>query len=300
MPPSSATTQSPTAHVYRQPQLVRFTNYHPVHHTESFFFNVLLARVPFRHEEELLSPDNTCKSYFTECQLRGYTDTEEGLEAVVLQYTQDHLYSIVHTDTVLKQVVDNAAACAGELGHVQDDPQALPEKADFTSDALLQEFAAVRLQPLTDEQRVVSSSGRARPHKQKSALCLVSAMLMPQQPKRSSTRRHRPLHAQVRRSHVQHANLRAPVLQWRARDLHLPRHCLWEAVRVHLRHVYHIEPIVHPTPDALSLDTITGFADWASDAQHKHHLLRCVASGCKVLLRSNMDFRCGSHQRQRW
>lgn len=59
-------------------------------------------------------------------------------------------------------------------------------------------------------------------------------------------------------------------------------------------HVYHIEPIVHPTPDALSLATITGFADWASDAQHKHHLLRCVASGCKVLLRSNMDFSAGA------
>lgn len=42
-------------HVYTAKRLIAFSNYPPSNHLHGFFFNVLLQRVPFRQECELLS-----------------------------------------------------------------------------------------------------------------------------------------------------------------------------------------------------------------------------------------------------
>lgn len=51
----------PPRTVIRQLQLVRFGHFHPVHHLQAYFYNVLLDKIgSFRHEREILSSGNTC------------------------------------------------------------------------------------------------------------------------------------------------------------------------------------------------------------------------------------------------
>ena len=59
------------------PVFVRFSDYHPAHHSEGYFYNFLLDRVPFRCEAHLLSPGNKDKSYLAECQQRGFINSDE-------------------------------------------------------------------------------------------------------------------------------------------------------------------------------------------------------------------------------
>lgn len=77
-------------HELPEPRVVRFTDFHPVHHTEGFFYNVLLHTYAFTYESQLLSPGN--KSYYNECKLRGLLRTEEDLERYISKYTDYHLY----------------------------------------------------------------------------------------------------------------------------------------------------------------------------------------------------------------
>lgn len=42
-------------------------------------YNLLLEKVPFRRESDLLSKENTSKTYLQECQLRGLVTNEEQL-----------------------------------------------------------------------------------------------------------------------------------------------------------------------------------------------------------------------------
>ncbi len=69
-------------HVYRRtdPALVRFSSAHPAHNPESFFYNVLLQHVPFRHEAELLSIQNRMGTWREECRVRGIITSEEELD----------------------------------------------------------------------------------------------------------------------------------------------------------------------------------------------------------------------------
>jgi hypothetical protein len=72
---------------------VRFTDFHPVHHTDGFFYNILLQHVSFRSDSHLLSPKNTTKTYFEECQLRGVITCDEDLENCVSRYSMRNLHS---------------------------------------------------------------------------------------------------------------------------------------------------------------------------------------------------------------
>ena len=51
-------------------QLIRFSDYHPKNSSEAFFYQLLLRKVPFRDEVQLMSEGNTSRSYLLECQLR--------------------------------------------------------------------------------------------------------------------------------------------------------------------------------------------------------------------------------------
>jgi hypothetical protein len=72
---------------------VRFTDFHPVHHTDGFFYDILLQHVPFRSDSHLLSPKNATKTYFEECQLRGVITCDEDLEDCVSRYSMRNLHS---------------------------------------------------------------------------------------------------------------------------------------------------------------------------------------------------------------
>lgn len=75
-------------YVYASNHLVPFTNYHPAHHTEAYFYTVLLSRIPFLHEAELLSDPatNPSRSYFYECKLRGIVQPVKDIEEHVASY----------------------------------------------------------------------------------------------------------------------------------------------------------------------------------------------------------------------
>ena len=53
-------------YLYETSKLIRFTDFHPTHNTEGFFFNILLRNVWFRDERDLISDQNTNKNYTLE------------------------------------------------------------------------------------------------------------------------------------------------------------------------------------------------------------------------------------------
>ena len=74
--------------------VVCFSDPHPVRHTEAFFYNVLLEKVPFRHESELINSrieededddkvDNLSKTYFEQCQLERLFSTFKELRSLL-------------------------------------------------------------------------------------------------------------------------------------------------------------------------------------------------------------------------
>ena len=48
-------------YIYETPKIMRFINFHPTHNSDAFFFNVLIHTIPFRFENDLLSPTNNEK-----------------------------------------------------------------------------------------------------------------------------------------------------------------------------------------------------------------------------------------------
>ena len=83
-------------YIYERPpsDLVRFTDYHPLHNTEGFFYNMLLEDKPFRDEATLISPGNMDGTYMTECVIRELVDLEdeEKLTQLVVEYCPRHMY----------------------------------------------------------------------------------------------------------------------------------------------------------------------------------------------------------------
>lgn len=89
--------------VHENRRLVRFTEYDPAHQTEAFFFNVLLRKLAFRNESQLISPENHTFSYFMECKLQGVVAEDEDLEMYINEYTQRNL--LVSEQTSLNKQV---------------------------------------------------------------------------------------------------------------------------------------------------------------------------------------------------
>ena len=89
-------------------QLIRFSDYHPKNSSEAFFYQLLLRKVPFRDEVQLISESNTCRSYLLECQLRPDPDRpgfhilhdEDDLNEFVQDYCERHMYRYVRASAV--------------------------------------------------------------------------------------------------------------------------------------------------------------------------------------------------------
>jgi hypothetical protein len=84
--------------------VVRFTDFHPANHMEAYFYNILLQNVCFRSEHELLSAENTERSYFVECQLRGLVTCQEDVEEHLYLYSTRHLLEQVEHQRLLNLI----------------------------------------------------------------------------------------------------------------------------------------------------------------------------------------------------
>jgi hypothetical protein len=157
-------------YVYTSDHLVRFTDYHPAHHTEAYFYNVLLATIPFSHEAELLSDSSTnpSRSYFSECQLRGIIQSVDDIEEHVASYAARHLWKEEQRQQLVDLILQNQPIDQLE---VPGSPNAVPlqtesvNPADIEKDTLemlglLDEFSDMASATLTAEQQVAFESLR--------------------------------------------------------------------------------------------------------------------------------------------
>lgn len=84
--------------------MVRFSDYHPIKETEAYCYNLLLEHIPFRSENQLLSPCNT--SYYLECVHRGIISSHEDLHAHIESYSQRQLYDADEHGQLLNAMLD--------------------------------------------------------------------------------------------------------------------------------------------------------------------------------------------------
>jgi hypothetical protein len=173
-------------YVYKRAKaiLVRFTDFHPVHHMEAYWYTVLLEYQPWRSEADMLSPDNTAQSYFMECRLRGIIDDDDtALEEHIQAYCQRQLYSEEFQQqllTLMKQRMSSLSAVEHGLDSPNtEDADDAPQDAALADDTLLElglrstpadvpdarasEMAAMQAAQLTPDQQQALQDIEARP-----------------------------------------------------------------------------------------------------------------------------------------
>lgn len=117
--------------VCRRSRLVRFTDFHPAHQSEAYFYNVLLRECPFDQETDLLSLENTSGSYFQECILRSLVLSEDDLEDRIETYTARNLYSEEKRQQLVNLMLQKYPTInINELTPLDDMP--LSERLDFS------------------------------------------------------------------------------------------------------------------------------------------------------------------------
>ena len=152
------------------PILVRYSDYHPTHAPEAFFYNLLLQKVPFATEASLLSPDNLTNSYLRECMTRGLiTDTEDLLECLQ-EYSRRHMLEGQDFSAPLQKLTARYNKIRRQLGlpvdtgGVSDDDEPVsdqedpdlpcqtyePQPTDFAA-----EFSSIASLALTEEQQTL-------------------------------------------------------------------------------------------------------------------------------------------------
>lgn len=138
-----------------KPEVVRFSDPHPGHACEAFFYNVLLDEVPFRNEQELISADNKKVSYFEECQMRGLAD-DEAIERRVQAWSERHLHEEEVTQRALMAIKQNYLADGTEgVGYVEE---------DIAAAAAAQLINLPPKKPLNARQRAFVDGVLARPY----------------------------------------------------------------------------------------------------------------------------------------
>jgi hypothetical protein len=155
------------AYVYATSHLVRFSDYHPAHHTEEYFYNVLLDRVPFCSEAELLSPlsINPSQSYFFECRLRNILTCVEDLEHHISTYGARHLWREEQRQQLVDLILQNHPIDELPiLGGLPDEHASMDRESVYPSVieedtlemlGLVNEFADKRDATLTPDQQLV-------------------------------------------------------------------------------------------------------------------------------------------------
>lgn len=88
--------------IYKNEKLVRFTEFHLIHNSEGFFYNVLLQKIPFCDEKKLLSNCNIHQSYVYECQVQSLLPNLESLHNFLHQYATLNLFENEKTNTIIQ------------------------------------------------------------------------------------------------------------------------------------------------------------------------------------------------------
>lgn len=148
-------------YVYESERVVHFTDYHPSHHTEGYFYNVLLDKIPFRVENDLLSPNNHMGFYLLECRLRGFVNSEADLEDHVADYAQRHLWREEQRQQLVDLILQQNL-----IDHLPlESPESESLNSDFTGDlnsggqqiitdlGLADEFSHMHTAELTPDQQ---------------------------------------------------------------------------------------------------------------------------------------------------
>ena len=78
-------------YLYETTKITNFTDFHPTHNTQGFFFTVLLRNFTFRDERKLLSERNTNKNYLLECYIRGLLPDVQAMQNYLSQYAHRNL-----------------------------------------------------------------------------------------------------------------------------------------------------------------------------------------------------------------
>ena len=159
-------------HKRAKPVICRYTDCSPGKDLEGYCYNLLLSRVPFRSEEELLDPRNTEGSYFAECIRRGFITNQESLETLVSEYCMQKLYPDFHVASIVNDIVAknpdfgdpavdpfDGMAPPEEGGTADGDRTAAEErKRQQMADAMLQEFEHLRqIPPNADQEKVINA-----------------------------------------------------------------------------------------------------------------------------------------------
>ena len=79
------------SYLYKTTKVTSFTDFHPTHNTQGFFFNILLRNFTFRDERQLLSERNTNKNYLLECYIRGLFSDVQAVQNYLSQYAHRNL-----------------------------------------------------------------------------------------------------------------------------------------------------------------------------------------------------------------
>ena len=128
---------------------VRFTQPHPIHHTEEYFYTVLMRRFPSADDTSLLTGTND--SYLVECAHRGLWADEESLQQLLMPYFAYMLYQ----DNELTNMVETLRVMHPVPPHLPLHPPA-PAPAPVDQNAPRQpndEFQILDDCVLTDEQQ---------------------------------------------------------------------------------------------------------------------------------------------------
>lgn len=104
-------------------RLVRFTDYNPKSQPEGFFYNLLLDRISFRNECELISETNCRQSYFTECIIRKIITSEDDIEEYTRAFCKRNLYENEKASALIEQLTtlfENEMTGGLGVGDVRD------------------------------------------------------------------------------------------------------------------------------------------------------------------------------------
>ena len=78
-------------YLYESTKVTRFTDFHPTHNTQGFFFNIPFRNFTFKNERQLLSKRNTNKNYLLKCYIRGLLPDVQAVQNYLSQYAHRNL-----------------------------------------------------------------------------------------------------------------------------------------------------------------------------------------------------------------
>lgn len=130
--------------------LVRFTDYHPAHQTEAYAYNVLLRKIAFSHESQLLSIDNLSQSYTKELVLQGILVDESSIDQLADDYASYHLYTI-EARRSLHEALSVGLETADVMGGITNDDENNSANQDISTiqtnlDSILLESSSYGIQ----------------------------------------------------------------------------------------------------------------------------------------------------------